>query len=84
MIDYAGKTWEVDVFDGANAGLIMAEIELSAEEEAFESPAWIGPEVTDDDRFFNAALSSRPFSGWGVGYEELVAALEAARGSEGK
>ncbi|RED45797.1 CYTH domain-containing protein [Aestuariispira insulae] len=78
VIAFAGKTWEVDVFDGANDGLIMAEIELSSEDEQFDLPDWIGPEVTDDDRFFNSALSSHPFQDWGVSYDDLIASKEAA------
>jgi len=53
--------WEIDVFSGDNEGLTMAEIELSGEEEAFERPAWVGPEVTRDMRYTNAALAQRPY-----------------------
>jgi len=53
--------WEVDVFSGDNEGLVVAEIELSDEEEAFERPAWVGPEVTRDMRYTNAALAQRPY-----------------------
>ncbi len=72
VVPYAGKTWEIDVFDGANAGLVVAEIELSAEDEFFEVPSWAGPEVTSDTRFFNATLSRTPFAEWGLSYPELL------------
>ncbi|MDB5024998.1 MAG: hypothetical protein JWP78_2753 [Mucilaginibacter sp.] len=63
---FAGKTWEVDVFSGDNAGLIVAEIELNSETEAFEKPDWVTNEVTDDDRYSNASLSAHPFKDWGT------------------
>lgn len=56
--------WEVDEFLGANAGLVVAEIELTAEDEAFDRPGWIGEEVTDDVRYLNANLIKHPFSAW--------------------
>ena len=56
--------YEVDVFAGKNEGLIMAEVELSAEKEAFEKPSWLGKEVTNDERFYNAYLSVNPFKSW--------------------
>jgi adenylate cyclase len=57
-------TWEVDEFHGENKGLTLAEIELSAENEAFEIPEWIGEEVTGDERYFNANLIKNPFTKW--------------------
>jgi len=57
-------TWEVDEFLGANAGLVVAEIELALEDEAFEQPDWIGREVTGDARYFNSRLISHPYSEW--------------------
>ena len=59
------RAWEIDVFDGANAGLIMAEIELGSASEAFDRPKWLGEEVTDDPRYKNANLSEKPYSLWG-------------------
>ncbi|MFW2388618.1 MAG: CYTH domain-containing protein [Polyangiales bacterium] len=56
--------WEIDVFEGANAGLIVAEIELSAEDEVFERPEWLGDEVTDDPRYFNSNLVAHPYRDW--------------------
>lgn len=73
LVEHAGKTWEVDVFEGDNEGLVVAEIELSSADEAFTAPAWLGKEVTDDPRFTNAELSKKPFCDWGVTYAELLA-----------
>jgi adenylate cyclase len=61
---HAGHLWEVDEFIGANAGLIVAEIELDHADEAFERPDWLGREVTDEERFYNATLVQNPFSSW--------------------
>ncbi|MEM7433835.1 MAG: CYTH domain-containing protein [Myxococcota bacterium] len=58
-------TWEIDVFEGENAGLVVAEIELATEDEPFERPSWLGNEVTDDPRYFNANLVESPFREWG-------------------
>jgi adenylate cyclase len=57
-------TWEIDVFEGANAGLIVAEVELSHANEQLDHPPWLGPEVTDDRRYFNADLARLPYSSW--------------------
>ena len=64
-VPHAGHTWEIDVFYGANAGLVVAEIELASAEEAFELPGWIGAEVTSDPRYYNASLVHHPYSDWG-------------------
>ena len=64
MVRTGGRVWEVDVFRGANAGLVVAEIELEAEDEAFEKPSWIGDEVTEDPRYFNSSLVEHPYSAW--------------------
>ena len=56
--------YEVDEFYGENEGLIIAEIELSSENEAFEKPDWLGKEVTNDERYYNAYLSKNPFKFW--------------------
>ncbi len=63
-IDQAGHTWEIDEFYGDNQGLVVAEIELSDEEESFEKPVWIGEEVTEDPRYYNVNLIKHPFSQW--------------------
>jgi adenylate cyclase len=63
-IEHAGHVWEVDEFLGENAGLVVAEIELGAEAEAFEKPDWIGREVTGDQRYYNSSLIRQPYSKW--------------------
>ena len=55
---------EVDVFEGENEGLIMAEIELGSETETYAVPEWLGEEVTNDARYYNSYLSKNPFTGW--------------------
>ena len=61
---HAGATWEIDEFQGDNAGLVVAEIELAAEDAPFERPAWLGAEVTHDPRYFNSSLAAAPFATW--------------------
>ena len=56
--------WEIDVFEDANAGLVIAEVELDRADQPFEPPAWLGEEVTHDRRFYNADLARHPFSRW--------------------
>ena len=63
-VRHEGHTWEVDVFEGDNAGLIVAEIELDHVEEAFARPAWIGEEVSDDPRYYNVCLVKHPYKNW--------------------
>jgi len=57
-------TFEVDVFDGENKGLIIAEIELESENESFSKPNWLGDEVTNDARYYNSYLFNNPYLGW--------------------
>jgi adenylate cyclase len=57
-------TWEIDEFGGQSTGLLVAEIELGAEDEEFEMPCWAGLEVSDDHRYTNSYLSEHPFSTW--------------------
>ena len=63
-VEHRGHVWEVDVFAGANAGLVVAEIELHREEEAFERPDWLGDEVSHIGRYYNANLSQYPYARW--------------------
>ncbi len=56
--------WEIDVFHGLNDGLIVAEVELTSEDQEFEKPDWILEEVSHDERYFNFNLSLRPFQKW--------------------
>jgi len=63
-IEYKGLIWEVDEFFGENLGLILAEVELESEDQKFVKPEWIGEEVTEDPKYFNANLIHHPFSKW--------------------
>ena len=63
-IPHEDMLWEVDEFLGENAGLVVAEIELTAEDQAFAKPDWVGEEVTHDPRYFNANLLRNPYSKW--------------------
>ena len=65
IVEHAGLTWEVDDFLGANAGLVVAEVELESESQPMALPDWIGQEVTGDSRYYNSRLSQNPFSDWG-------------------
>lgn len=60
LVPHGGLVWEVDVFEGRHAGLIMAEVELSHVEQMVELPDWAGKEVSHDDRYANASLSRNP------------------------
>lgn len=64
LIEIKGKTWEVDVFEGDNTGLVLAEIELDSEDEKFTLPHWITIEVTHDYRYYNSYLSENPYTSW--------------------
>lgn len=64
LVPIGQHVWEVDVFHGANEGLVMAEIELSSEDEPFEKPAWLGEEVSGDRRYYNSMLTKAPYSQW--------------------
>lgn len=64
VLMYQGTRWEIDDFAGDNAGLVVAEVELQSETQGFAKPDWLGAEVTQDARYFNSNLSSRPFNGW--------------------
>lgn len=64
-IPHASLTWEVDVFEGENEGLVLAEVELDHEDTQVDLPDWVGLEVTGDPRYNNASLVTQPFSKWG-------------------
>ncbi len=63
-LTHADTVWEVDEFHGDNAGLVVAEVELTSEDQAFARPDWLGDEVTHDARYFNSALIAHPFTRW--------------------
>ncbi|MGY6649395.1 CYTH domain-containing protein [Wenyingzhuangia sp. IMCC45574] len=64
LVKMQQHTYEVDVFDGANEGLIIAEIELNEENERFEKPEWLGEEVTGQKKYYNSQLSKNPYKTW--------------------
>ena len=65
LVSLGKHTFEIDVFHGDNEGLVVAEIELNAENEAFDKPSWLGVEVTGDVKYYNSQLSKHPFTNWG-------------------
>jgi len=64
-LPFGGLTWEIDVFQGDNQGLVLAEVELDSEEQAVTLPPWAGLEVSHDPRYSNASLVQCPFTKWG-------------------
>ncbi len=64
VVTHDNMLWEVDEFEGLNEGLLVAEIELSSEEEKYSLPPWIDKDVTDDMRYANSNLSEKPFTTW--------------------
>ncbi|MDX1568856.1 MAG: CYTH domain-containing protein [Xanthomonadales bacterium] len=64
LVEHDGLVWEVDEFEGNNAGLMVAEVELEADDQQFDKPAWAGTEVTDDERYYNARLAREPYRDW--------------------
>ena len=65
-VPYGKHLWEIDIFEGDNAGMVMAEIELSRLDEHFEKPDWLGPEVSHDERYYNIYLLKHPYKEWHV------------------
>jgi adenylate cyclase len=63
-IPIGNHIYEVDLFEGENKGLTIAEIELRSENESFEKPNWLGQEVTTDKRYYNSYLSKNPYLNW--------------------
>ena len=63
-INVNGSCWEADIFEGDNAGLMVAEIELVSEQEPFNKPDWVGEEISFDARYYNSNLSKNPFKSW--------------------
>ncbi|HKY85856.1 MAG TPA: CYTH domain-containing protein [Pseudorhodoplanes sp.] len=57
LVRFRGAQWEIDVFEGAHTGLVIAEIELADENTAFEHPPWLGKEVTGEARYYNVSLA---------------------------
>jgi len=65
LVKVGDHIYEIDAFYGENKGLILAEIELSSEDEKFEKPNWLGEEVTGDSKYYNAMISKNPYKNWG-------------------
>lgn len=65
LVPVGQHVFEVDEFHGDNEGLIMAEVELSSEDEAYERPEWLGQEVTGDRRYYNSHMRQYPYKMWG-------------------
>lgn len=63
-VPVADHIWEIDIFEGDNDGLIVAEVELSALDEEFERPDWAGKEVSQDRRYYNVTLRENPYKNW--------------------
>lgn len=63
-IEAGELTWEVDEFFGENAGLVVAEVELDADDQHVPLPEWIGEEVTHDSRYYNSNLTANPYRHW--------------------
>ena len=72
IIEVGGRQWEVDEFLGDNAGLVVAELELLAADEEFEHPAWLGREVTQEQRYYNQALALRPYCEWSAAEQDVA------------
>lgn len=64
LVEVENHIFEVDDFHGQNEGLVVAEIELNAEEDTFSRPLWLGEEVTGDIRYYNSQLSKKPYLNW--------------------
>lgn len=64
LVPQGNHTYEVDVFHGDNDGLIVAEIELTNENESFEKPNWLGEEVTNQKQYYNSYIANHPYKNW--------------------
>ena len=64
IVEHGGRAWEIDVFEGDNAGLVVAEIELDSVDDEFSLPAWAGEDVSGDIRYYNQRLVEHPYSIW--------------------
>jgi len=64
LVHYQGHCFEIDEFHGENEGLVVAELELEHPDADYPAPPWLGPEVSDDPRYYNVNLAARPYSRW--------------------
>ena len=63
-VNFGGLVWEIDEFFGENQGLVVAEVELTDENQEIKKPDWVGEEVSGDPRYFNSNLIKHPFTQW--------------------
>ncbi len=63
-VHYKGHLWEIDEFTGENSGLTLAEVEIENESAPVPLPDWVGKDISEDERFFNARLARHPISTW--------------------
>jgi adenylate cyclase len=63
-VRHGDQVWELDVFAGDNAGLVMAELELEHEDQPYDRPDWAGTEVSGDPRYYNVNLARHPYKHW--------------------
>jgi adenylate cyclase len=63
-VEAGNLKWEIDVFEGDNAGLVVAEVELAEGAQEISRPMWLGKEITGERRYYNASLARKPFSKW--------------------
>jgi len=66
LLNFSGHTWEIDIFEGNNKGLVIAEVELDNEMECLDIPEWITKEVTGEQKYYNSSLSRYPYSQWNI------------------
>ncbi|TVQ44675.1 MAG: CYTH domain-containing protein [Gloeocapsa sp. DLM2.Bin57] len=64
QVQHQGLIWSIDEFKGDNAGLMIAEVELTTENQLVELPDWVGEEVSHDTKYYNASLVKYPYSQW--------------------
>lgn len=63
-VDFEGFVWEIDEYEGANQGLITAEVEMEREDQEVPIPPWVGEEVSSETRYLNASLAMHPYRDW--------------------
>jgi len=66
-VRHGGLVWEIDVFEGENSGLVVAEVELQSEGQSICLPDWVGEEVSDNAKYYNASLVDHPYRRWKSG-----------------
>jgi adenylate cyclase len=62
--EHAGRIWEIDVYDGENSGLVIAEVEIESADADVRLPPWVGAEVTGEARYYASRLARRPYREW--------------------